>query len=33
MNYIYKDGYAIGYMLGDREILFTTPIPAHLTND
>lgn len=29
MTYIYKDGY--GYM--DGEILFLTPIPAHLLSD
>ena len=33
MIYIYKDGFAIGYMDGEREILFTAPIPACLIND
>lgn len=28
MNYIYKNGFAIGRMLGDREILFITPIAS-----
>jgi len=30
MIYIYKDNFAIGYLDGDREIFFSTPIPAHL---
>jgi len=32
-NYIYQDGFAIGYMLGDVEILFTSPIPSHMLTD
>lgn len=30
MQYIYKDGFAIGYMDRGREVIFATPIPAHL---
>ena len=30
MNYIYKNGHAIGYMLGDVEVLFITPIKMEL---
>ena len=30
MNYIYKDNYAIGYIDGTREVLFTAPIPMRL---
>lgn len=33
MNYIYENGYAIGYMQGDREILFAAPILASLLTD
>ena len=30
MQYIYKNGFAIGYMVGDKEILFSSPIPMNL---
>lgn len=30
MVYIFKNGYAIGYLDGDREVLFTTPIKEEL---
>lgn len=30
MQYIFKNGFAISYMDGEREILFATPIPAHM---
>jgi hypothetical protein len=32
-NYIYSNGFAIGYMNGDTLIRFTSPIPAHLLTD
>ncbi len=33
MNYIYQNGFAIGYMHGDIEILFCAPIPENLLTD
>lgn len=30
MNYVYENGYAIGYMNGERLIRFITPIRADL---
>lgn len=30
MNYVYENGYAIGYMNGDRFVEFVTPIKAGL---
>ena len=32
-NYIYENGYAIGYMNGDRLIRFAAPIAAHLLTE
>lgn len=32
-NYIYENGFAIGFMNGDIEILFLAPIAAHLLTD
>jgi len=32
-NYVYQNGFAIGYMDGDKMIYFTSPIPAHLLTD
>lgn len=31
MNYVYENGYAIGYMSGETFIMFVTPIRADLT--
>lgn len=33
MNYIYKDGFAIGYMDGERFVPFLTPIKAGMLCD
>ncbi len=33
MNYVYKDGYAIGYMDGDRFVQFLTPIKQEMLVD
>jgi hypothetical protein len=33
ITYIYKDGFAIGYVVGDIKILFATPIPARILTD
>jgi hypothetical protein len=33
MNHIYKNGFAIGYLLGDKEVLFAAPIPINLLMD
>ena len=33
MNYIYENGFAIGYMNGDYMVRFCAPIPAHLLTD
>jgi len=33
MNYIYKNNFAIGYMLADKEVLFVSPIPINLLMD
>ena len=30
MNYVYVNGYCIGYMLGDVLIRYSAPIPADL---
>jgi hypothetical protein len=32
-NYIYSNGFAIGYMNGNKLIHFASPIPAHLLTD
>jgi hypothetical protein len=32
-NYIYQNGFAIGYMNGDKLIRFSAPIAAHLLTD
>lgn len=31
MNYVYENGYAIGYMNGDIFVMFVSPIRADLT--
>lgn len=33
MNYVYENGFAIGYMNGDNLILFPSPIKANLLTD
>lgn len=33
MNYVYENGYAVGYMNDDKLIYFTAPIPAHVLTD
>lgn len=33
MNYVYENGYAIGYMNGDTLIRFCSPIAANLLTD
>ena len=32
-NYIYENGFAVGYMNGEQTILFPAPIAAHLLTD